>query len=94
MTDKGAVKDMRVPEQRWSHTMKAYKGFLPKFYIDEEQGIIRGKTLNTRDTITFYGKTVDEALQAFRDSVDDYLEFCKEIGVDPEKPYSGVSSSV
>jgi predicted HicB family RNase H-like nuclease len=62
---------------------------LPEFYIDEEEGIIRGRTLNTRDSITFYGKTVDEALQAFRDSVDDYLEFCAEIGVEPEKPYSG-----
>jgi predicted HicB family RNase H-like nuclease len=69
--------------------MKPYKGYLARFSIDEEEGIIRGKALNTRDTITFYGKTVEEALQAFRDSVDDYLDFCKEAGVEPDKPFSG-----
>ena len=28
-------------------------------------------------------------MQAFRDSVDDYLEFCSQRGESPEKPYSG-----
>ena len=26
---------------------------------------------------------------AFHDSVDDYIDWCKEEGVEPEKPYSG-----
>jgi predicted HicB family RNase H-like nuclease len=69
--------------------MKPYKGYLAGLYVDEEGAIIRGKVLNTRDTITFYGKTVEEALQAFRDSVDDYLDFCKEAGVEPDKPFNG-----
>jgi len=69
--------------------MKKYKGFMPKFYVDTEKGLIRGKVLNTRDTITFYGKTVAEAYGAFQESVDDYLAFCKEIGVEPEKPFNG-----
>ena len=30
-----------------------------------------------------------EARQAFRDSVDDYLEFCKEAGVEPDEPFNG-----
>jgi predicted HicB family RNase H-like nuclease len=69
--------------------MKPYKGYLAGLYVDEEEAIIRGKVLNTRDTITFYGKTVEEARQAFRDSVDDYLDFCKEAGVEPDKPFNG-----
>lgn len=69
--------------------MKPYKGYLAGLYVDEEEAIIRGKVLNTRDTITFYGKTVEEALQAFRDSVNDYLDFCKEAGVEPDKPFNG-----
>ena len=28
-------------------------------------------------------------MKSFHDSVDDYLAFCKERGVDPQKPYSG-----
>jgi predicted HicB family RNase H-like nuclease len=69
--------------------MTSYKGFIPRFYIDLEKRIIRGNVLNTRDTITFYGNTVAQAHKAFQASVDDYLEFCKEIGVEPEKPFSG-----
>lgn len=69
--------------------MKKHKGFIPKFYLDSRKNIIRGKVLNVRDTITFHGKTVQEAWNAFRDSVDDYLEFCKKLNVEPEKPFNG-----
>ncbi len=31
-----------------------------------------------KDVVTFQGQSVDEIVQAFRDSVDDYLEFCAE----------------
>ena len=57
--------------------------------VDLDAGVLRGKVVNTRDTITFQGKTVEEAMQAFRDSVDDYLEFCASTGDPPEKPFSG-----
>jgi predicted HicB family RNase H-like nuclease len=72
-------------------TAKLYKGYLAGLQVDEEEAIIRGKVLNTRDTITFYGKTAGEALQAFRDSVDDYLDFCNEASVEPDKPSAGQS---
>ena len=42
-----------------------------------------------RDGITFQGDSVAEVIQAFHDSVDDYLEFCAKRGESPEKPYSG-----
>jgi predicted HicB family RNase H-like nuclease len=45
--------------------------------------------LNTRDVITFQGVSVDEIEKAFHDSVDDYLDWCRQDGVAPEKPYSG-----
>ena len=32
---------------------------------------------------------VDEVENEFHASVDDYLEWCKKDGVEPEKPYSG-----
>lgn len=61
-----------------------YRGFVGAPKIDVEANVIRGRVDNTRDTITFFGKTVDEAAQAFRDSVDDYLAYCAELGVAPE----------
>ena len=32
---------------------------------------------------------MDEIHKAFRESVDDYLEFCAQRGETPEKPFSG-----
>lgn len=69
--------------------MMNYKGYIGEARIDAEAEVIRGRVINTRDMITFQGRTVAEARQAFRDSVDDYLEFCVERREEPEKPFSG-----
>jgi predicted HicB family RNase H-like nuclease len=50
---------------------------------------LNGEVINTRDVITFQRSSVDEIEQAFKDSVDDYLEFCASRGEDPELPSSG-----
>jgi predicted HicB family RNase H-like nuclease len=69
--------------------MMEYKGYIGDVEFDTEAGILHGDVLNTRDVITFDGQTVKEIETAFRDSVDDYLEWCKQDGVSPEKPSSG-----
>ena len=66
-----------------------YKGYIGKVELDEEAGILHGEVINTRDVITFQGKTVEEINQSFKDSIDDYLDFCGARGEKPEKPYSG-----
>lgn len=66
-----------------------YKGYIAKVIFDEEAGIFSGDVINIRDVITFQGESVKELEQAFHDSVEDYLEFCKERGEEPEKPFSG-----
>jgi predicted HicB family RNase H-like nuclease len=69
--------------------MMNYKGYIGQVEYDDEQHIFSGSVINTRDVITFQGETVQELEKAFRDSVDDYLAWCREDGVEPEKPYSG-----
>ena len=69
--------------------MMEYKGYIGKVEIDEEVGILYGEVINVRDVITFEGTSVEEVQQAFRESVDDYLEFCAQRGESPEKPFSG-----
>lgn len=69
--------------------MMEYKGYVGKVDFDDEAGIFHGEVINTRDVITFQGTTVDEIRQAFHDSVEDYLEFCKQLGHEPEKPFTG-----
>ena len=69
--------------------MMEYKGYFATAEFDDEANIFHGEVINLRDVITFQGQTVDELRKAFKDSVDDYLEFCAERGEEPEKPYSG-----
>ena len=66
-----------------------FKGYVAKVDFDDEAGIFHGEVLNLRDVITFQGKTVAELRKAFRESIDDYLDFCSQRGEPPEKPYSG-----
>ena len=69
--------------------MMEYKGYIGKVEIDEEAGVLHGEVINIRDVIAFEGQTIEEMNQAFRDSIDDYLEFCAQRGEDAEKPFSG-----
>ena len=69
--------------------MMEYKGYVGRVEYDDEAGVFHGEVINTRDVITFQGATVKELRKAFRDSVEDYLAFCKERAEEPEKPYSG-----
>ncbi|MCO6458964.1 MAG: type II toxin-antitoxin system HicB family antitoxin [Pirellulaceae bacterium] len=69
--------------------MMEYKGYIGKVEFDDDALIFHGEVINTRDVITFQGESVSELTQAFHDSVDDYLAFCKERGEAPDKPFSG-----
>lgn len=69
--------------------MMEYKGYMGKVEFDDEAEIFHGEIINTRDVITFQGKSVAGLTKAFRDSIDDYLAFCKQRGEDPDKPFSG-----
>lgn len=66
-----------------------YKGYVGKVEIDDDAGILYGEVINVRDVITFEGESVDDVQKAFRDSVDDYLDFCAKRKESPEKPFSG-----
>ncbi|MEZ6069440.1 MAG: type II toxin-antitoxin system HicB family antitoxin [Pirellulales bacterium] len=66
-----------------------HKGYTGKLSVDAERGVLYGEVLGIRDVVTFEGNTVKQAMRAFRDSVNDYLEFCAETGEPPNKPYSG-----
>ena len=66
-----------------------YKGYIGQVEFDAENHVFTGSVINTKTVITFQGSSVEEIEKEFKASVDDYLEWCKEDGIDPEKPYSG-----
>jgi predicted HicB family RNase H-like nuclease len=69
--------------------MMEYKGYLGRVEFDDDANLFHGEVIGTRDVITFQGTTVAQLRSAFRESIDDYLDFCKQRGEEPEKPYSG-----
>jgi predicted HicB family RNase H-like nuclease len=69
--------------------MMEYKGYTGHVEFDAEAGLFHGEVLDTRDVITFQGTTVEDLQNAFQDSVDDYLDFCKERNEQPDKSFSG-----
>lgn len=69
--------------------MMQYKGYVGRVKVDDVVGIFHGELLDTRDVITFQGESVADLKAAFEDSIDDYLDYCKERSESPDKPYSG-----
>ena len=60
-----------------------------KVCYDDETEIFQGEVINTRDVITFQGKSVRELKKALKESVEDYLDFCRGRGEEPDRPFSG-----
>jgi predicted HicB family RNase H-like nuclease len=69
--------------------MLKYKDYVGHVEFDEEADIFHGEIVNTRDVITFQGSTVKSLKKAFKESLEDYLDFCQARGEAPEKPFSG-----
>ncbi len=73
-------------------TTMTHDGYLATLEIDEEAAVIHGRVVNARAVLTFEGETLAELRAAFADTIADYREWCRERGVEPEKPYSGTLS--
>ena len=65
-----------------------YKGYHGQVTYDEEAKLFHGEVSGLRDVITFQGTTVNELKQGFKDSIDEYLDFCKELGRGALKSHS------
>ncbi len=72
-----------------SYKAGPYRGYFGFAEFDGTARLFHGEIIGTRDVITFQARTSDELGQAFQDSVDDYLNHCKAIGKEPNKPFSG-----
>ena len=66
-----------------------YKGYIGTVHYSEEDEIFHGKIEAINDLIMFEGASVKELKKAFHEAVDDYLETCKEMGREPQKPFKG-----
>lgn len=66
-----------------------YKGYFTKIEYNSEDKALYGKIEGIADLVTFESTDAGEIEKEFHNAVDDYLDFCKEIGKDPDKSYKG-----
>jgi predicted HicB family RNase H-like nuclease len=69
--------------------MMIHRGYKGYFEYDEKIDIFHGQVVGIRDVVTFQGRSIDELKIALKDSVEDYLDMCKQESKIPDKPFSG-----
>ena len=67
-----------------------YKGYLGSVAYSEKDNVFFGKIEGINGLVNFEGESVQELIDAFHEAVDDYLAYCEEEGIEPDKSYSGV----
>jgi predicted HicB family RNase H-like nuclease len=66
-----------------------YQGYYGEVHFSADDNCFIGEVTGINDIVIFQGETVEELKNSFHQSVNDYLEFCKELGKDPDKTYKG-----
>ena len=70
-----------------------YKGYSARPEYSAEDRIFYGKILGISDLVDFQSENAKDLETELHKAVDDYLEFCEEIGKQPQKEYSGLVNS-
>lgn len=67
-----------------------YKGYTARPEYSAEDRVFYGTILGISDMVDFQSDSAKDLEEEFHKAVDDYLEFCAEIGKEPQKEYSGL----
>lgn len=66
-----------------------YRGYRGVVQYDADDGVLFGKIEGINALVTFEAETLEEVKPAFKEAVDNYLSFCKDNGIEPEKEFRG-----
>lgn len=66
-----------------------YKGYYTKVQFDSESMKLYGKIEGISDFVIFECSDINQIEKEFHAAVDDYWEFCAEVGKEPDKEYKG-----
>jgi predicted HicB family RNase H-like nuclease len=69
--------------------MMTYKGYFGSVHYNDDDKVFYGKLEFVRALVSYEGMDVLSLRTAFEEAVDDYLDLCREIGKNPEKPFKG-----
>ena len=66
-----------------------YKGYIGSVAFSEKDNVFFGKIEGINGLVNFEGESVKELTNAFHEAVEDYIAYCKDEGIEPDKNYSG-----
>jgi predicted HicB family RNase H-like nuclease len=66
-----------------------YKGYYGTVEFSSTDKILFGKVIGINSLISFEGSSIDSLKNDFEEAIDDYIEICKEKGIEREKAYKG-----
>ena len=66
------------------------KGYLGSVAYSDKDQVFIGKIEGINGLVNFEGESVKELTAAFHEAVDDYLAYCEDEGIEPDKSYTGV----
>ena len=71
--------------------MMQYKGYVAEVEFDDSVDVLHGRIVNSGPypIATFEATDAGELRREFERSVDEYLKWCEEDGVEPKRPFSG-----
>jgi len=69
--------------------MMTLDGYHAKIEYDADIDMFRGEILGLNGGADFYGKNPEELRTEFRNSLQVFLDVCREKGIEPRRNYSG-----
>lgn len=66
-----------------------YKGYCGTVEFSASDKVLYGKVVGINGLLSYEGDSINALKEDFESAVDDYLETCKEKGLEPEKAYRG-----
>lgn len=66
-----------------------HKGYAGVVEFDAEDHLFHGRVVGLLDVLSSRGRSVRELEKDFRETIDEYLDFCQRMGKKPDKPFSG-----
>jgi len=79
----------KKPVRHGTTNILLYKGYIGSVNFSLDDEIFWGKIEHINDLITFESDNAHELKDAFEGAIDEYLAFCDEKNIQPEKPFKG-----
>jgi predicted HicB family RNase H-like nuclease len=66
-----------------------YRGYTGSIEFSEEDAVFHGKVVGIKSTISFEGDCAQTLTEDFHNAIDEYIEHCEKVWIEPEIPFKG-----